>query len=149
MRPCGPFKVVILGLSIMLLSGCAVAGPSQHPEPPRRILEPGGRIVVEEASGRVMFSFLSQDTPGRGNLSASRAVDLVVKRLGEDSALWSVYAKDTESAAARITYGIVPPGFTQEVPANLPAPKLEKGVTYSVGARAGGWLGQDFTFRGD
>lgn len=149
MRARGRLRGATLLLALVLVSGCAPRGASQQPEPPRRILEPGGKIVVEEASGRIAFSFLSQDTPGRGDLSPSRAVDLVVKRVGEDAVLWSVYARDTAGAAARIVYGIVPPGFVQGVPTNAPAPKLEKGVTYSVAARAGGWLGRDFTFRGD
>ena len=145
----GAVRNMILSLALALVSGCGAPGASQPPEPPRVILEPGGRIVVEEASGRVVFSFLSQDTPGRGNLSPSRAVDLVVKRVGEDAVLWFIRTKGTENAAARITYGIVPPGFIQDTPANAPARKLEKGVTYSVAARAGGWMGRDFTFRGD
>lgn len=146
MRPLGPFTTVVLLLAVQLLPGCAAPGGSQPREQPTVIVEPGGAIIVEQASGQVVFSFLIQRIPGTSELIATTANDLVVKKVSRDAALWSIFARGTGSTASRIVYGVVPPGFIQEVPPNAPAPKLEQGVTYSVATR---WAAQRFTFRGD
>ena len=146
MRPFGPLTTVILWLAVALLPGCAAPGASQPPESPHVIVEPGGAIIVEQASGQVVFSFLIQRTPGTGDLIPTEANDLVVKKVGHDAPIWSVFARGTGSTASRIVYGVVPAGFIQDIPANTLAPKLEKGVIYSVATR---WAGQRFTFRGD
>ncbi len=146
MRPLGPLTTVVLLLAVQLLPGCGAPGASQPPEPPYVIVEPGGAIMVEQTSGQVVFSFLIQRTPGTGDLIPTAANDLVVKKVGHDAAIWSIFARGTGSTASRIVYGVVPAGFIQDIPANARAPKLEKGVTYSVATR---WAGQRFTFRGD
>ena len=65
-----------------------------------------------------------------------------------DTELWILVPKQgtTASASPPITYGVVPEGFVQKVPANGNPPPLEEGKTYGFGADTDGQPGNDIWF---
>jgi len=65
------------------------------------------------------------------------------------SAFWRLVPETsiTASASPPITYGVVPNGFVQEVPANGNPPPLQEGKTYGFGADTRGQPGRTVWFR--
>jgi hypothetical protein len=73
-------------------------------------------------SGKLIFLVLFEVTPGKQS-----SVD--------DPVMWKIrpLREDVVDEIPEITYGAVPPGFTQTVPAMGPPPPLLEGKTYEFG----------------
>ena len=86
-------------------------------------------------SGEIAWVFIYQVTP-----------DGKVPPAG--SAFWRLSPKKTMMASQSppITYGVVPDGYVQEVPANGSPPPLQEGKTYGFGANTHGQPGRTIWF---
>jgi len=89
-------------------------------------------IRVTERLGVVKFRFYREEPPGTNRMVQVKAHQLMVVPQ-DGSATWMITAPRV-SGALEITYGDLPAGFQQRVPAEEFAPPLQPDTTYTVSA---------------
>ena len=118
-------------LTAVFLSGCHTLTTSVHGGNPPTFSFSAGRLV--HCCNYLEFLVVSEVPPENINAPWTQHPK-------ENTHLWWIWPKEGTNnyadALPEITYGVVPPGFRQSVPAEGPPPPLIEGKVYEVGGPA-------------
>jgi hypothetical protein len=106
------------------------------------------KMAVRKFDGHASFEFYREEGAGSTRKRSAVRVALLSVYAGDNpqATLWQITAIDERGATDKITYGVVPEGFTQVVPMEGTAPPLKTGEKYSVSATGEGIAVNSFVF---
>jgi len=141
----------VIAASLVL---CALGVASTSASNPVIVVEEPLLISVLEEAGTVKLAFFTPDRTIPNRLLPTKVRMLEILREDRRQQVWAIIVPSASSGipgsgAWEVVYGQPPAGFRQyRPPAGVPAPPLEPGVTYRIGAAAGPIGTTTFTYKG-
>ena len=140
----------MLTITILFLSfacaGCSTADHNADSSTKKAIMHPAARVATSQNDHHVTFIFSVEDDPGSAVFAPASAIYLTIRRADSGQIVWDIRSLSGK-AASLITFGVIPDGFTQDVPGHGGVPQLEPGVEYKVAFQAGAVGLGSFTYR--
>jgi len=133
----------LVGIGLVVMEILMFSAESQVLKPDYPVLE----IEVEQSKGQVHFQFYWGDTRGFPQVKVPVKVwelkvyqrdgnpTTVEEHLRMIKYVWTMVSSARSPSATQVTYGLVPPEFTQVEPPNRPAPPLMVNQEYFVSVR--------------